>query len=455
MMNDTDMRNPRKALQCFTVLWLSLCSIKPEIDAQTATEIAEKALSATVYLEMKNRNGRTIGGTGFFISQNQIATSFHIIRWAATGTAKQVGKSTKFTILGISASDPKNDLAILTVTAFQGEPLPLGNSDKIKIGETVYVAGNPKGLEGTFSNGIISGLREKHTRKRLQMTAPISRGSSGGPVLNEKGEVIGVSFATFKKGQNLNFAIPSNYLKAMLAQSSPPKPLTPEYLPIPSNLALIAFGGPFRDPHFPNTELSTYEVNQNGKIHISKHKISREHQGGQDVYVISTDLQRMVVKAGDLRPIMIEQRDDAGQLKYSIEYYKRHSEQRVRFIYPGPKRNVVKEIRNDSYDVNTILEVMRGYPFSQEKVKFILVTADHVIGVYAKIKAEHKIETPLGIFDCYFIEAGVSGLKGKIANTKFLFWIEKEYPFRVIKQMDSKDENIITLVEYEVMADER
>ena len=212
---------------------------------------------------------------------------------------------------------------------------------------------------------------------------------------------------------------------------------------------------PFRDPQFPTIEKSTYEVNQKGKIHFSIHKISRENFDGQFVYVISTDSQKMVVRADDLRSLLIEQRDDAGQQKYSIEYYKHRAEQRVRFIYPGPKRNVVKEIREDSYDVNTILEVIRGYPFNKEKVKFILVTTDHVVGVYAKIKAEQKVTTPLGIFDCYFIESGVSGLKGKVIKTKYLFWVEKQHPYRIIKQEDSKGENIITLVKYEVLTDAR
>ena len=69
--------------------------------------------------------------------------------------------------------------------------------------------GNPQGLEGTFSQGIVSSIRVLGADKILQITAPISPGSSGGPVLNEKGQVIGVSVATFRGGQNLNFAIPS------------------------------------------------------------------------------------------------------------------------------------------------------------------------------------------------------------------------------------------------------
>ena len=150
---------------------------------------------------------------------NQIATNFHVIEDATRGTAKLVGKETEYTIEGFIKKDEKHDLAILQVSASDVQSLPLADSNTVEIGDTVYVAGNPKGfLEGTFSDGIISAIRGDSTSKRLQMTAPVSSGNSGGPVLNDKGEVIGVSFATFRDGQNLNFAIPSNYLKELLTQ---------------------------------------------------------------------------------------------------------------------------------------------------------------------------------------------------------------------------------------------
>ena len=220
--------------QVAIVVLLLFCTINtaPAQTTLPAEDIAEKALAATVYLEMKDKNGKTLGiGSGFFVKPNLIATNYHVIEGAAKGTAKLVGKYTTYNIEGVTATDKINDLALLQVTAYgiygiKGiKPLSLGNSDTVRIGETVYVAGNPKGLEGTFSDGIISSRRDKDTKERLQMTAPISPGSSGGPVLNRKGEVIGVSFMTLEGGQNLNFAIPSKYLKATLVRSGIVKPL--------------------------------------------------------------------------------------------------------------------------------------------------------------------------------------------------------------------------------------
>ena len=212
-------------LRIIPVIVLVFCRIST-VSAQTAPEIAEKALAATVYLEMQDSKGVPLGfGSGFFVGDNLIATNYHVIEGAARGSAKLVGQFSTYTIEDVTATDKTNDLALLKVTMSGIKPLPLGNSSDVKIGETVYVAGNPKGLEGTFSDGIISSRRDKYTKERLQMTAPISPGSSGGPVLNSKGEVIGISFMTLVGGQNLNFAIPSRYLTELLTESKPAKPL--------------------------------------------------------------------------------------------------------------------------------------------------------------------------------------------------------------------------------------
>lgn len=186
------------------------------ITEQTAQQIAQNALKATVYFGIQKSDKTISEGSGFFIRPNYIATNYHVIEGATAAYIKLVGKQTTYRVEHITAIDPEHDLAILKVSNANPVVLSLANSDKVEIGETVYAVGNPKGfLEGTVSNGIISGIRTDTNKKWLQMTAPISPGSSGGPVLNTRGEVIGISLGDID-GQNLNFAVPSNYLKILL-----------------------------------------------------------------------------------------------------------------------------------------------------------------------------------------------------------------------------------------------
>ena len=216
------------------VVFLLFCAITtaPAQTTLSAEDVAEKALAATVYLEMKDKSGKTLGiGSGFFVKPNLIATNYHVIEGAAKGTAKLVGKYTTYDIEGFTATDQINDLVLLKVKAYGIKPLPLGDSNTVQIGETVHVAGNPKGLEGTFSDGTITSRENKNTKEWLQMTAPISLSSSGGPVLNRKGEVIGVSLPWYRNSndpldaQPLNILIPSNYVKILLTYSNTAKPL--------------------------------------------------------------------------------------------------------------------------------------------------------------------------------------------------------------------------------------
>src|SRR5207248_758187 len=111
--------------------------------------------------------------------------------------------------------DSAHDLAILKAEGLNAPALPLSDAQNLSIGDKVYAAGNPKGLEGTFSDGIISSLR--YSVGRIQFTAAISPGSSGGPVVDEYGHVIGVTVSYLEGGQNLNFAVPTIFLKTLIA----------------------------------------------------------------------------------------------------------------------------------------------------------------------------------------------------------------------------------------------
>ena len=219
----------RKMLKCFASLVLLvflLFCIVTVATAQTPQQIAQKAFRSTVLLVMEDANGQPLSlGSGFFVGDGQIATNLHVVEGSTRGYAKLVGQETKFNIEGYTAIDEKRDLIILKVTAFGTQTISLANSDFAQVGETVYAVGNPRGLEGTFSDGIISSIRPVGNDKLIQITAPLSPGSSGGPVLNRNGQVIGVSVLTIRDGQNLNFAIPSNYLKTLLTKVGITKPL--------------------------------------------------------------------------------------------------------------------------------------------------------------------------------------------------------------------------------------
>ena len=208
--------------------------------AQTAQEIAKKAFDATVLIVMEDANGQPLSlGSGFFVRPGEIASNVHVVEGAARGYAKPVGQKTKYDIEGVTAIDANRDLVVLKVSSSRPQALSLGNSDAVQVGEPVYAVGNPQGLEGTFSQGIISSIRDIGADKLLQITAPISPGSSGGPVLNGKGEVIGVSVATFNGGQNLNFAIPSSYLKTLLSSAGPAKPFA-QARPVKAQPSILA-----------------------------------------------------------------------------------------------------------------------------------------------------------------------------------------------------------------------
>ena len=241
----------------FMYLTLSLVCRVTSANTLTSEEIAKSALDATVLLVMVDDNGEvSSAGSGFFVFSNLIATNFHVIDGASGVGARSVGEETIYPIEQIRAVDEENDLAILQVSAPEILPLPLGDSESVAVGEKIYVSGNPLGvLEGTFSDGMISAIRGQGAEKLLQVTAPISVGNSGGPVLNTRGEVIGVLKGTIPAGQNLNFAIPSIYLKALVEKvigkqlvipifepHEPPPPVTPSHPVTPAYQEMLEKG---------------------------------------------------------------------------------------------------------------------------------------------------------------------------------------------------------------------
>lgn len=185
--------------------------------SQSAKEIAKSSLPSTVSLVMEDNYKQPISlGSGFIVGDGRIVTNLHVIEGAKYGSVFVNGSSKKHKIEGYFAIDKVNDLAILSVPTISDSALPLGNASSPEVGEKIYAIGNPKGLSGTISEGIVSGIRNLEGKDLIQITAPISPGSSGGPVIDNNGRVIGVAVGTLNSGQNLNFAIPAASLLALL-----------------------------------------------------------------------------------------------------------------------------------------------------------------------------------------------------------------------------------------------
>jgi serine protease Do len=187
--------------------------------ADSIPEIVAKAKPAVVEVVAADRAGvKKSQGTGFFVSPNGLlVTNRHVIEGAGSITA-MTNNGAIFLFEGVVAEPPGLDLAVLKFHATDVPFLNLGESTTAVEGQKVIVIGNPTGHMGTVSDGIISAFREN--RYWIQITAPISHGSSGSPVLDEAGRVIGVATLVSAEGQNLNFAIAVENVAMALSQSS-------------------------------------------------------------------------------------------------------------------------------------------------------------------------------------------------------------------------------------------
>ncbi len=127
-----------------------------------AKEIARVTLPSVLLVVVANETTQTsVLGSGFLIRGDVVVTNFHVIRNGTKGHVKVVGKDKLYEITGVVGVDVVNDLALLKLRQAVGRPLALAPDDSLSIGDTVYAIGSPKGLEGTFSQGIVSSLRRE------------------------------------------------------------------------------------------------------------------------------------------------------------------------------------------------------------------------------------------------------------------------------------------------------
>lgn len=193
--------------------------LAPGLAAQSNESLEELAAAATravVLIDVETPSGNR-QGSGFLVdASGRILTNEHVVRGALAARVK-LASGDMYDVVTILARDDRRDLAVIQVAGFDLPALPLGNSDSVRIGNPVVLIGSPLGLENTVTTGIVSGRRqEPEGYQLLQISAPASRGSSGGPVLSNTGEVVGIASSQMQTGQNLNFAVPINYARGLL-----------------------------------------------------------------------------------------------------------------------------------------------------------------------------------------------------------------------------------------------
>ena len=176
----------------------------------SAEQIYKKVSGAVVVIHAYNDNDELAAqGSGVVLNdKGYIVTNYHVL--SGNSKLKILHGKEIVPYVDIIGIDVEKDILILKIEAKKFPSVKIGDSKSLNIGQRVYAIGSPMGLENSISEGIISGLRRVDESKRnfIQMTASISPGSSGGAVVNVKGELIGISTLTAKEGQNLNFAIP-------------------------------------------------------------------------------------------------------------------------------------------------------------------------------------------------------------------------------------------------------
>jgi tetratricopeptide (TPR) repeat protein len=192
---------------CLLLMFLAATALSQDF----LPELVKRIKPSAVAIETFDSKGATLTrGSGFFIAPDKIITNRHVIE-KSNRVEIHLMDGKKFPARGVLAIDGEGDLALLQVEvpAASAIPLPIMQTAPQE-GESVLVIGNPYGLAGSVSNGIVSAVREiPGYGKIIQITAPISPGSSGSPVVNMRGQVIGVATLQAAEGQSLNFAVPS------------------------------------------------------------------------------------------------------------------------------------------------------------------------------------------------------------------------------------------------------
>src|SRR5208282_6088460 len=180
------------------------------------SEIFARARSSVVVIVASDKNDeREALGSGFIVSRGKIATNHHVLEGMnrayavfSDGDVRQISE--------VVADSAEQDLTVLGVETRERSPLPLGDELSLQQGDSVYALGAPKGLELTFTNGIVSSFRKSNAQFLIQTTAPIAPGSNGGPLFDRAGRVVGVTTSMISDAPGIYFSVGIGELRRLL-----------------------------------------------------------------------------------------------------------------------------------------------------------------------------------------------------------------------------------------------
>lgn len=205
-----------------TLLVLTVVTIAP-IDAMaqmTAAEIAKRAIPAVVFIKGVTVDGNEKTGSGFIVDPSgTIITNLHVIQ-GLKAVAVKLGSGDIYDKVQVKAFDERKDLAVIQIPGFGLPVLELGTAEDLQAGALVTLVGNPLGLEGSVSTGVVSGIRNDGGFRVIQTDAAANPGNSGGPLLDGQGRVVGVLSFKLRGAESLNFCVAVNYARGMLATTT-------------------------------------------------------------------------------------------------------------------------------------------------------------------------------------------------------------------------------------------
>jgi S1-C subfamily serine protease len=195
----------------------------PALVARSAEELFAELSRSTARITVYDVSGRAVGlGSGVVTGIGTVVTNCHV---ATAGGSLTIKVGAEQFSGSVEVADEEYDLCRLSVTGLTAPAVRLGSADSLKTGQKVYAIGAPQGLDLSISDGIVSGMRELPQGRVIQTTAPISQGSSGGPLFDAYGQLVGIMTFQHRSGQNLNFAVPADWIPNLRSRSAT-NPLT-------------------------------------------------------------------------------------------------------------------------------------------------------------------------------------------------------------------------------------